>query len=145
MALSMFNPIDELDRMTRQMDQLFNQTFGGTLVPREGSNWFALDMYETDNDLVVKAVLPGVDPSKVNVSLSGDTLTIRADFGQEKENENATYHIRERRYGTFSRSILVPIAVNADQAKAEYENGVLTLTLPKAETVKPKLITVKAK
>ena len=104
-----------------------------------------VDMYQTPEDIVVKATLPGVLPDDISITVSGDVLTIRGEVKTEEEKSGASYHIRERRYGTYSRSLPLPTSVAADKAKAEFENGVLTLTIPKAEEVKPKTITVKAK
>ena len=104
-----------------------------------------IDMAQTDDDVIIKASVPGVNPEDLNISVTGDTLTIRGEVKEDKEIEEANYQIRERRIGSFARSVLLPSTVVADKAKAEFENGVLRLTLPKAEEVKPKTITVKAK
>jgi HSP20 family protein len=102
-------------------------------------------MYQTDDDVIVKAALPGFKPEEINLSVTGDVLTLRGESTGGSEVDQATYHLRERRNGAFSRNLRLPSAVVADKAKAEFENGVLTLTLPKAEEVKPKTITLKAK
>jgi len=104
-----------------------------------------VDMYQTDDEIVVKATLPGVKPDDIAISATGDVLTLRGTTTEETERENATYHVRERRQGEFLRSLALPTPVVADKAKAEFEDGILTLTLPKAEEVKAKTITVKAK
>ena len=104
-----------------------------------------VDMYQTENDIVVKATLPGLEPEDLDIQITGDLLNIRGEIKHEAEEENAKYHLREHRYQSFSRSLTLPAAVTADKAKAEMKNGVLTLTLPKAEEAKPKVITVKAK
>jgi HSP20 family protein len=102
-------------------------------------------MYETDDAVVVKAAIPGVDPKDVEINVTGDTLTIRGEIRKEEEVKEENYLRRERYYGSFCRSFLLPTRVVADDAEAVFENGVLTLTLPKAEEVKPKSIKVKAK
>jgi HSP20 family protein len=94
---------------------------------------------------VVKMWLPGVKPEDIQVSVTNGVLTIRGEVKEEKEEKEKTYHLRERRYGSFSRSVSLPNDVSADKADADFENGVLTLTLPKAEEAKAKTITVKAK
>lgn len=104
-----------------------------------------VDVYQTDDEVVVKATTPGLKPEDINISITGDTLCIRGEVKEEREEEGQQYHIRERREGSFSRSFTLPTRVDADKAKAEFENGVLTLTLPKVEDVKPKTITVKTK
>jgi HSP20 family protein len=98
-----------------------------------------------DDEVVVKATVPGVKPDDLHITITGDVLTIRGEVKQEEEVKEEAYHIRERRYGTFSRSLPLPVPVLTDKAKAEFENGILTLTLPKAEEVRPKTIEVKAK
>lgn len=104
-----------------------------------------LDVYQTADDVVVKASLPGIKPEEVDISLTGDILTIKGEHKEEKEVKEQDYFHKERRQGTFSRSIQIPASVKSDKAEAMFENGVLTLTLPKAEEEKPKQIKVKAK
>ncbi len=142
-----WEPFRELISLREAMDRLLEESFVrpfGLLTPSRFEG-FAVDIYETENDLVVKASLPGVKPEDIDVSVTGDILTIRAEVKEEKEVKEENYYRRERRCGTFCRSVTLPIEVDVDKAKAEYENGVLTLTFPKAETVKPKVIKVKAK
>jgi HSP20 family protein len=127
------------------IDRFFDETW---VRPGVGLGVVAapsVDMYQTDDDVVVKATLPGVRSDDLHISVTGDLLTVRGEIKEEKATNGASYHLRERRYGSFSRTLPLPTAVKADQARAEFENGVLTLTLPKAEEVKPKTITVKAK
>ena len=129
------------DLMDRLMDEPFTRS-GASSALRSGP---AVDMLQTDDEVVVKASLPGVKPEDINISITGDVLTIRGDLSEEKSTKEPTYHIRERRYGSFSRTIPLPTVVVADKAQADFENGILVLTLPKAEELKPKTITVKAK
>jgi HSP20 family protein len=110
-----------------------------------GEDTFAMDMVETGDSLVIKAVVPGVKPEDINISVSGDTLTIQGEIKEEQETEEHNFHVRERQYGRFNRSVSLPTAVVADKADAQFEQGILTLTLPKAEDARPKVITVKAK
>jgi len=142
-----WEPFRELISLREAMDRLLEESFVrpfGLLAPSRFET-FALDMYETENDLVVKASLPGVKPEDIDINVTGDLLTIKAEVKEEKEVKEENYFRRERRFGTFCRSVTLPIEVDVDKAKAEYENGVLTLTFPKAETVKPKVIKVKTK
>jgi len=113
-------------------------THGGSTVP-------AIDLYQTDEEVVVKAALPGLKADDVQITVTDDLLTLRGEFKWENGHENATYHIREQRYGSFERSISLPVDVQTDKAKADFQNGILTITLPKAESVKPKTISIKAK
>jgi HSP20 family protein len=110
-----------------------------------GDGKLAVDMYETDEEVVVKTAAPGVKPEDIDVNITGDVLIIKGETKTEEKVEEASYIRQERRYGAFSRSLALPSTVVADKATAEFENGVLTLTLPKAEEVKPKTIKVKAK
>jgi len=142
-----WEPFRELISLREAMDRLFEESFVrpfGWLAPT-GVETLAIDMYETPENIVVKASIPGVNPEDIDVSISGDVLTIKGEVKEEKEVKEENYIRRERRYGSFCRSVALPVQVDANKAKAEYENGVLTLTLPKAEAVKPKVIKVKAK
>jgi HSP20 family protein len=105
----------------------------------------AVDMYETDESVVVKTAIPGVDADEISVSVTGDTLTIRAETKEEAEIERENYLRRERRFGSCCRSVALPGGLEAEKAEADYTDGVLTLTFPKAEEVKPKSIKVTAK
>jgi len=94
--------------------------------------------------VVVKASLPGIKPEEVDITISGDTLTIKGEHKEEQKVKQEDYLRKERYYGAFSRSLILPVQVKSDKAEAVFENGILTLTLPKAEEVKPKQIKVKA-
>jgi HSP20 family protein len=102
-------------------------------------------MYETDEAVVVKSAIPGVDPADMDISIHGDTLTIKGETKMKEEIEEGNYVCREHYYGAFSRSLTIPVSIEADAAEAEFEDGILTLTLPKAEELKPKAIEVKTK
>jgi HSP20 family protein len=143
--LSVFDPLREMASMRSMMDQMFDNAVTRQVDTLRGMDWMALDVYQTDNDVVVKATLPGINPDDINISITQQILTIRGEIKEEKVVEKATYHIRERRTGSLTRSVQLPTPVISDRAKAEYENGVLTLILPKAEEVRPKSITVKVK
>ncbi len=146
--LTRWEPFRDLISLREAMDRLFEDSVvrprGGALAPRVTGS-LAVDMYETDEDVVVKASVPGVDPDDLDISVTGDTLTIRGESKAEEHVEEENYVYRERRYGAFSRSIAIPTSVEADNAEADFEDGVLTLRLPKAEEAKPKAIKVKTK
>jgi HSP20 family protein len=105
----------------------------------------AIDMYQTDNEIVVKAALPGIKADEVQINISGEVLTLKGETKHEEEKKDKSWHMREQKWGAFERSVALPTDVIADKAKAEFENGILTVTLPKAEEVKPKIINIKAK
>jgi HSP20 family protein len=128
------------------MDHLFDDAFTRPL--RQGNGYWsvpAVDMYQTDNEIVVKAAIPGAKTEDVQINVTGEVLTIKGDFKSSDETKEKAYHIREQRWGEFERTIALPTDVIADKAKAEFENGILTITLPKAEAVRPKTINIKAK
>jgi HSP20 family protein len=129
------------------MNRLFEDSF---VRPAEWPARFegmplAVDVMETKDDVVVKASVPGIKPDDLDITLSGETLTIKGEFKSEQKTEDASYIRQERRYGSFERTLTLPTQIVGDKAKAEFENGVLTLTLPKAEEVKPKTIKVHTK
>ena len=138
--LTRWEPVREM------MDRLFDDAFTRPISLRDGG-WSspAVDMYQTDDELVVKAALPGFKAKEVQVNVTGDLLTIRGERKSEEEQKDKSWHIREHRWGSFERSITLPTEVISDRADAAFENGILTIKLPKAEEVKPKTITVKAK
>jgi len=147
--LTRWEPTSEFMTLRDAMDRLFDDAFTRpfSLLRNGGSTWSALpiDMYQTNDDVVVKAVVPGIQPDQVQISVTGDVLTIRGEMKQEEETKDKAWHIREHRLGSFERSVALPVNVVSDKATAEFENGILTITLPKAEEVKPKAITIKAK
>ncbi|MGB8212790.1 MAG: Hsp20/alpha crystallin family protein [Anaerolineales bacterium] len=143
--LTRWEPVHEMMTLREAMDRLFDDAFTRPISMREGSVVPAIDLFQTDDEVVVKAALPGLKAEDVHISVTADVLTLSGEFKQEAEKKEATYHIREHRYGSFERSVMLPTDVQTDKAKADFENGILTITLPKAETVKPKTINIKAK
>jgi HSP20 family protein len=129
------------------MDRLFDDAFTRPLSLRDAWSVPAIDMFQTDDEIVVKAALPGIKADEVNINITGEVLTLKGEVKREEEkaSKEKAWHIREQRYGSFERSVVLPTDVVADKAKAEFENGILTITLPKADEVKPRSITVKAK
>ena len=137
------DPFREMMSLRSTMDLLFDSAFFGTpwdWQPLSGE--MALDVAETENEFLVKASLPGINADDLEITFSGKTLTIKGEYKAEDEKEGTHYHLRERRYGSFSRSVSLPTPIEADAIEAKYESGVLTLHLPKTEEVKPKRITV---
>ena len=141
-----WEPFQELISLRDAMDRLFEESI---IRPRglleSFTEGLAVDMYQTKDEVVVKAAVPGVKPEDIDVSVSGDVLTIKGEFKQEENIEKENYIRSERRFGSFSRSLPLPVPVNVDKATAEFDAGVLKLVLPKAEEVKPKTIEIKKK
>ena len=143
-----WDPFRDMVTLREAMDKLFEESFvrpRGWVAPTEGVAALALDVFEGNNDVTVQASIPGVKPEDIDISITGDVLTIQGQMREDKEEKQGSYHIRERRYGAFQRSITLPTLVKPDKAAAVFENGVLTLTLPKCEEVKPRSIKIKAK
>ena len=140
-----WKPAREMMTLREAMDRLFDDAFTSPLSLRDGWSAPAIDMYQTDDEVVVRAALPGIKPDDVQINITGDVLHIKGEMKHEEEKQEKAWHMREQRWGAFERSIALPTDVVADKAKAEFENGVLTVTLPKAEEVKPKTINIKAK
>ena len=147
--LTRWEPAREMMTLRDAMDRLFDDAFTRpfSLMKEGGSNWssLAIDMFQTDNDVVVKAALPGIKADEVQININGDVLSIRGEVKQDEESKEKSWHIREHRWGAFERSVRLPTSVVADKAKADFDNGILTITLPKSEEMKPKTITVKTK
>lgn len=135
-----WNPVRDMLQMREQMDRMFNDPQYG----REfRSNWsLPIDAYATTDAIVLKADVPGVKPEDIQITLEGDTLTIRGEFKNDSDDKN--HLIRERVNGKFERTLTVSTPIDPAKVEATFENGVLTLTLPKAEAVKPRQITVKS-
>src|SRR5438093_11218219 len=148
-SLIRWQPLRDIVSLRDAMDTLFEDSFvsprNWPTAPNWGARWNfpSLDLYETTTDVVIKATLPGLKPEDVEITLTGDTLTIRGETKAETENNDKNYLRRETRYGSFSRSITLPEGLKGDKAEATFENGVLTLTIPKSEEVKPRTIQVK--
>jgi HSP20 family protein len=133
------------EAMDRLFDDAFTRPFGGNEGGWRGPGVPAVDMYQTDNEVVIKAAGPGMKAEDVHISVAGDVLNIKGELKQEDERDQKNYHMREQRWGSFERSLRLPTAVLSDKARADFENGILTISLPRAEEVKPKRIAVKAK
>ncbi len=138
------SPFGELVSLRQAMDRLLEDSYvrPGTGRWAETEGTLPLDIYRTDDALVVKAALPGVKPEDVDVTVESDTLTISGEFRDERREDEHGYLYQELRRGRFSRTIQLPADVSADKAQADYEHGVLTLTLPKREEARPRQIRI---
>ena len=141
------SPFGEMLSLRQAMDRLFEDSI---VRPRsfvfdsaEGP-WLPLDIHTTPDELVVEAAMPGVKPEDVDITVTGDTLTISGTTGGEREHEEQGYVMREIRRGSFSRSVTLPTDVRSEGATASFEHGLLRLSIPKAEAAKPRQITVNA-
>jgi len=145
MSIVRWEPFSELMSLRDAMDRLFEESFvrpRGALSPM-GLSELALDVYETENDVVINAAIPGIKPEDIDIAITGDTVSIKGELKQETKVEKANYYRQERRYGAFSRAVSLPVPISADKAEATFKDGVLTLTIPKAEEAKPKTIKIK--
>jgi HSP20 family protein len=123
--------------------RLFQDTVSRFLSEPASRPWSpAVDIVETENDLVLKADLPEVDPNKVEVQLENNTLTLKGERKFEQEKNNRGYHRIERSYGAFVRAFSLPDTVDSEKVTADYKNGVLTIKVPKKEIAKPKSVKV---
>jgi HSP20 family protein len=143
---SSWSPVTDLVTVQQAMDRLFDEAWAARDAEwRQGERVAALplDVYSTANELIVKASVPGVEPADVEITIEGDRLTIKGETSAPLE--NVEYHIQERRSGPFGRTLTLNVPVDANSAEATFKNGELTLTIPKAEEVRPKVIKVKSK
>ena len=141
-----WRPLREVSRLRREMDRLWDYYYGSGrrgLQPLQAEFAPAVDVKETAEAFVVKAEVPGMDAKEINIAVTGDILTIRGEKKSEREEKEENYHLVERSYGSFFRSLTLPAAVDLDKIEARYDKGVLTVTCPKKEEVKPKAIEIK--
>lgn len=146
MTVSRWEPFRDLMTLREAMDRLFEES-----VVRPGTRWtgadarlsLPIDAYATDEDIIITAAIPGIDPNDVEITIEGDSLTIKGEIRGPMENVN--YLLQERPYGAFSRTLRLNVPVQADKAEATFDKGVLTLTIPKQEEIKPKTIKVTTK
>ena len=147
MTMRRYNPLGEMVSLRQAMDRLFEDSFvdpTGARGGEAGQALAAIDVHETSDALVVTATLPGVKPDDVDITLTGQNLTIRGEFKADESVKREQYLYQERRYGTFARQIQLPIRVQGERAEASFENGLLRLTIPKADEVKPRQIQIRA-
>jgi len=126
--------------LRQAMDKLFEDSFVHPLRiwPELGAGVLPIDVYQTKDDVIVKATVPGIKPEEVDI-------TIKGEHKEEEDTKEKDYLCRECRYGAFRRSVTLPVEMNGDKADASLEDGILTVTIPKAEEIKPKQIKVRAK
>jgi HSP20 family protein len=147
MDLTPWKPFREVSTFRKEMDNLFKRFFGES--PPFGplaEGWApSIDVSESEDKLLVKVELPGLEAKDVDVNLSGDLLTIKGEKKTEREEKKEKYHYSERYYGSFERSFRLPVPVQTDKIEADFEKGVLTISLPKVEEAKTKSIKIDVK
>jgi HSP20 family protein len=146
MALARWTPLGNLQAFQDEMNRLFNQFSRGGAGEEAGWGlrpWTPpVDIYETDDALILKAELPGVSKDDVSIEINQNTLILRGQRRHEAEVKEENYHRVERAYGTFQRSFVLPTLVDQEHVQATYKDGVLELRLPKSEAAKPKRIAI---
>ena len=146
MALARWTPMRNLASFQDEMNRMFNQFFQGGTGEEAGwgvRTWAPpVDIYETDDALILKAELPGVSKDDVSIDIHQNTLILRGQRKHEAEVKEENYHRVERAYGTFQRSFMLPTLVDQEHVQATYTDGVLELRLPKSEAAKPKRIAI---
>jgi HSP20 family protein len=128
MTLMLRDPFTDTAPLRQAMERLFEESF-----PRPSRRWLAVDVYETADALVIKAALPGLKPDEVDIAIDGDTLTITGEFKADEASTEHEYHRRELYVGGFERALRLPERFETEKAAAAFENGMLTLTVPKVE------------
>ena len=144
MAITRWDPFRDLMTVQDEINRLFGRTYGNRDAGDFAAWAPAVDIHETTDSFVIDAELPGIDPDKVDISVEGDTLTLRGERQSVQESDADTFHRVERRFGSFARSIVLPQTADSERIEAAFDKGVLTITVPKAERAKPRRIEVKA-
>jgi HSP20 family protein len=141
--LNRWDPFSQMDDLTRLLDNLWENSPGTGRAGTEPPTWsIPLDVFETEKNFVVRASLPGVTPADLEVTFTDNTLVIRGEVQMQEARQGEQVHLRERRFGRFARSINLPTYIEAEKINAQYDHGVLVLTLPKSEQARPKRISV---
>lgn len=145
MAIVRWEPFRDLLTTQDRFNRLFNDTLGNVFGADQlnAKGWTpAVDIYETDHSLVFKAEIPGIDPKDLEVRVEDGTLYLKGERKYEHEVKEESYHRVERSYGSFARTFSLPRTINTEEIKADYKDGLLTLTMPKKEEAKPKTVKI---
>jgi HSP20 family protein len=147
MELVPWKPLREVSALRRQVDDLLRSFLGETPLPVPfGEGWApAVDVSETDENIFIRAEIPGLEAKDIDLSILGDRLTIKGEKTKEQEEKGEHFHCTERCYGCFQRSFRLPTNVQPDKVEATFEKGILTITLPKTEEAKSKAIKIEIK
>ena len=141
MLTARWEPWTEINRLSREMDRLFARGVNGQSA--DTTRFPLLNLWEDNDNVYAEAELPGFQLSDLEIYVTGNQLTLKGER-QAPKHESGTWHRRERGYGQFMRIIELPSDINADNVRAEFKNGVLMVTLPKSEAVKPRRIEINA-
>lgn len=151
MSIMKWSPMKELEEMRRDMDRLFDEVF----TPGRRRRWLgktepgivvpSIEVYDRKSEIVVKAELPGVTKDDIDLTITKDSLTLKGEVKREEEVKEEDYYSCERTFGSFARTVALPVDVDSEKAKATFTNGVLEVVLPKKEEAKPKEIKIEVK
>ena len=136
-------PLQVLDRLQKEMNRIFSDVAGKGAFPSRVGVFPPLNVSEDSAGLYVRAELPGIDPASVDISVEGNTITLRGEKKPTDAGENVSFHRRERDHGRFRRVLNLPVRIDPDAVEATFKNGVLTIRLPKAKEALPKQVLVK--
>lgn len=139
MSIVRWDPFEEVGTLRRAMDRLLDEFFAAPRLARgaEAAAWAPpVDVFETDGEVVVRALVPALDPKSIDVSVAGDTVTIRGE-PRADEDRGRTYHVQEIPAGAFARTLDLPVEVKGEDAQAMYKDGILSIRIPKSERVRP--------
>ena len=145
MAIIRWDPFRDLVTLRERMNRLFEDAFTSRGEEKDlvASSWSpSVDIYETENEIVLTAEVPGVDEKNIEIKLEDNTLSLRGERKFEKETKEENYHRIERAYGSFYRSFTLPRNIDQDNIQAESENGILRITMPKKPELKPKKVKI---
>jgi HSP20 family protein len=141
MAIIRFSPFAEIDTLRRQMDRMFDDLVGFNVLPQD--SWKpAIELIDNENSLKLRASLPGVEAKNLDVSVTRDSVTISGEHHYEKTTEDKGYYHSEFSYGKFQRTVALPVAIKNEEVVADFKDGILTLTLPKLEEAKDKVVKI---
>jgi HSP20 family protein len=146
MAITRWDPFRDLMSIHNEMNRLFGRTYGGDVGESSRGAWTpALDVHETQDKFVITMELPGVSPDDVDISVEDSTLVVRGERKFYREQDEESFLRIERRFGEFTRSLTLPSTADAESIQASFDQGVLTIEVPKKEEAKPRKISIKAK
>jgi HSP20 family protein len=145
MAIIRWDPFRDMVTLREKMNRLFEDVFTGRGEDKElaASTWApAVDIYETENELIMTAEVPGIEEKDIEIKIEDNTLSLRGERKFEKETKEENYHRIERSYGSFYRAFTLPNSIDPDRIQAEHENGVLKISMPKRQELKPRKVKI---